>query len=82
MRGHELLEIGHIGHTVIETRSSWLRPTLIFFGLIIAFAVLAMVVVINADFDTGPAKITPTHGPCEPFCTAPAAPAAPAAPGR
>ncbi|MFI6040546.1 hypothetical protein ACIA8C_02865 [Nocardia sp. NPDC051321] len=77
MRGHELFEIGHIGHTIFETRSSWLRPALLFFGLIIAAAVIAMVVVSNADFDTGPAKVTPTHGSCEPFCTAPPAPPAP-----
>lgn len=74
MRGHELFEIGHIGHTIFETRSSWLRPALLFFGLIIVAAVLAMVVVSNADFHTSPAKVTPTHGSCEPFCTAPPAP--------
>jgi hypothetical protein len=76
MRGYELFEIGHIGHIVVEQRSSWLRPALFFFGLVIALAVIVMVVVSNADFDTGPAKVTPTQGSCEPFCTAPAAPPA------
>lgn len=77
MRGHELFEIGHIGHTIFETRSSWLRPALIFFALIILAAVIAMVAVSNTDFDTGPAKVTPTHGSCEPFCTASPAPPVP-----
>ncbi|WP_378733730.1 hypothetical protein [Nocardia brasiliensis] len=77
MRGYELFEIGHVGHVVVEHRTSWLRPTLFFFGLVILAAVIVMVLVSNADFDTGPAKVTPTPGSCEPFCTAPPAPPAP-----
>lgn len=74
MRGHELFEIGHIGHTIFETRSSWLRPALIFFALIILAAVIVMVMVSNSDFGADPAKVTPTRGSCEPFCTAPPVP--------
>ncbi|WP_194836326.1 hypothetical protein [Nocardia sp. XZ_19_369] len=74
MRGYELFEIGHVGHVVVEHRSSWLRPTLFFFALVIVAAIVVMLVVSNTDFETGPAKLTPTPGPCEPFCTAPPAP--------
>ncbi|QBS41140.1 hypothetical protein [Nocardia sp. CS682] len=74
MRGYELFEIGHVGHVVVEHRSSWLRPTLFLLGLVIVAAIVVMLVVSNTDFDTGPAKFTPTPGPCEPFCTAPPAP--------
>ncbi|WP_280445013.1 hypothetical protein [Nocardia brasiliensis] len=76
MRGYEYFEIGHVGHVVTEHRSSWLRPTLLIFGFVIVAAILVMVVVSNTDFDTGPTKVTPPPGPCEPFCTAPAAPPA------
>ncbi|QIS06000.1 hypothetical protein F5X71_30120 [Nocardia brasiliensis] len=74
MRGYEYFEGGHVGHVVTERRSSWLRPTLLIFGFVIVAAILVMVVVSNADFDTGPTKVTPPPGPCAPFCTAPAAP--------
>ncbi|WP_405161084.1 hypothetical protein OG203_32625 [Nocardia sp. NBC_01499] len=77
MENHELFELGHIGHTVMEHRANWLRPVLFFLGLTIVVAVIAMVVVSNANFHSDPAKVPPTHGSCEPFCTAPPAPPAP-----
>ncbi|MFI5719445.1 hypothetical protein [Nocardia sp. NPDC051750] len=56
---------------------TWIWPTLLIFGLVVGVALLVMVVVSTADFDTGPARVTPTPGPCQPFCTNTVAPPAP-----
>ncbi|WP_040790429.1 hypothetical protein [Nocardia paucivorans] len=56
---------------------TWLWLTMLIIAFVIGLAVVVMVLVSNADFDTGPAKTTPTQGPCEPFCTNTVAPPAP-----
>ncbi|MEU7764513.1 hypothetical protein AB0B25_05245 [Nocardia sp. NPDC049190] len=69
MRELDAIEIGSMAEVVVERRSSWLRPTIFALLFVILGAVLVLLVVSNADFDTGPPKVTPTQGPCEPFCT-------------
>ncbi|WP_040782244.1 hypothetical protein [Nocardia pneumoniae] len=77
MRELDPIEMGALGHVVTERRSSWLRPTMLALALVLLGAVLVLIVVSNTDFDTGPAKVTPTQGPCEPFCTQTVAPPGP-----
>ncbi|MGO4616472.1 hypothetical protein AB4305_23800 [Nocardia sp. 2YAB30] len=74
MRELDAVEVVYLGDVVVERRSSWLRPTIIAFLFVILGAVLVLLVVSNADFDSGPPKVTPTQGPCEPFCTQTVAP--------
>lgn len=56
---------------------TWLWPTMLILASIIGIGIIVMVLVSNADFDTGPAKVTPTPGSCEPFCTNTVAPPGP-----
>ncbi|WP_280457031.1 hypothetical protein [Nocardia carnea] len=56
---------------------TWLWPTLLIFGLVIGVALVVMVLVSSADFGDQPARVTPTPGPCHPFCTETGAPPAP-----
>ncbi|WP_330228687.1 hypothetical protein OHA40_21520 [Nocardia sp. NBC_00508] len=77
MRELDAIEMGVMGEVVTERRTSWLRPTMLALALVLLGAVLVLIVVSNTDFDTGPAKVTPTPGPCEPFCTQPVAPPGP-----
>ncbi|WP_328396597.1 hypothetical protein [Nocardia sp. NBC_00416] len=56
---------------------TWLWPTLLIFGLVVGGALVVMVLVSTADFGDEPAQVTPTPGPCQPFCTNTVAPPAP-----
>lgn len=56
---------------------TWLWPTLLIFGLVVGGAFVVMILVSTADFDSEPARVTPTPGPCQPFCTGTVAPPAP-----
>ncbi|WP_433199952.1 hypothetical protein ACQP1G_07545 [Nocardia sp. CA-107356] len=78
-RGSEILEIGHIGHTINEgrLRGGCLLPALGFLIFIMVLAVVVLVWVSNADFGTERTKVPSTPGPCEPFCTATVAPPQP-----
>lgn len=71
-RSSEVIETAHVGHVVTERSApSWLMLILGVFGLVVAAAVIVLVLVSNADFDTGPPKAPPASGTCEPFCTVP-----------
>jgi hypothetical protein len=77
-RGSQILEIGHMRHTIREGRSrGCLLPALGFLIFIMMLAVVVLVWVSNADFGTDRTKVPPTPGPCEPFCTATVAPPQP-----
>ncbi|MGN2636106.1 hypothetical protein ACTD5D_07905 [Nocardia takedensis] len=39
-------------------------------GAVVAIAIVVLVLVSNADFDTGEPKAPPASGTCEPFCAA------------
>ncbi|MGI5218156.1 hypothetical protein [Nocardia sp. CA-290969] len=56
---------------------TWLWPTLLIFGFVVGVALLVMIVVSSADFGDEPARVTPTPGSCQPFCTNTGAPPAP-----
>ncbi len=66
----------HLGHIATERSTpSWLTSIFGVSLLIVAAAVIVLLLVSNADFDTGPPKAPPASGSCEPFCTlAPQAP--------
>ncbi|MET8777511.1 hypothetical protein AB0H49_12880 [Nocardia sp. NPDC050713] len=77
-RAEDIVHYGHVGHVVEEKGSlNWVVAGLGFFAAAILLVVLVLLVVSNADFDTGPAKVVPTTGPCEPFCTGTPPPPAP-----
>ncbi|MEV0295252.1 hypothetical protein [Nocardia sp. NPDC050710] len=70
-RGSEIIEGAHIGHIVTERRAhSWLLLIFGTFGFMLLVAMIVLLLVSNADFDTGPTEAPPTSGTCAPFCTA------------
>ncbi|MEU8898547.1 hypothetical protein [Nocardia sp. NPDC048505] len=73
--GSEFVEGVHVAQIATEkTVPYWLMMVLTVVGLMVAAAVIVLVLVSNADFDTGPTKAPPPPGTCAPFCTEPAAP--------
>lgn len=56
---------------------TWLWPTLLIFGLVVGAAFVVMILVSTADFDSEPTRVTPSTGPCQPFCPSTVAPPAP-----
>ncbi|WP_054816354.1 hypothetical protein [Nocardia arizonensis] len=70
-RSSEVTETAHIGHIVTErSATGWLMLILGVLGAVVAVALIVMLLVSNADFDTGPPKQPPASGSCEPFCGA------------
>ncbi|GAB2642816.1 hypothetical protein [Nocardia goodfellowii] len=77
-RGSEFVEGVHVGHIATDkTIPYWVMMLLAVVGFIVAGAVIVLVLVSNADFDTGPTKAPPPPGNCAPFCTGPAEPPPP-----
>ncbi|WP_280486836.1 hypothetical protein [Nocardia farcinica] len=69
-RASEIIYYGHVTDVAKEKSTvNWLLVGVGFFLLAVLVAIGVLVWVSNADFDTGPAKVVPTSGPCEPFCT-------------
>ncbi|MGY4099534.1 hypothetical protein ACW2Q0_08220 [Nocardia sp. R16R-3T] len=78
-RGSQILEIGHIGHTIKQgrARAGCLLLALGFLIFIMMLAVVVLLWVSNTDFGTERTKVPPTPGPCAPFCTVTVAPPEP-----
>lgn len=67
----EVTETAHIGHIVTEhSAPNWMMLILGVLGTVVAIAIVVLVLVSNADFDTGEPKAPPASGTCEPFCAA------------
>ncbi|MBH0775887.1 hypothetical protein [Nocardia bovistercoris] len=70
-RSSEVAETAHVGIIVSERSApDWMMVISVVFGAVIAVALIVLLLVSNADFDTGPPKAPPPSGTCEPFCGA------------
>lgn len=70
-RSSEVAETAHVGIIISERSApSWLMVILGVFGVVVTVALVVLLLVSNADFDSGPPKPPPPSGSCEPFCGA------------
>jgi hypothetical protein len=79
-RGSEILEVGHIGHTIRSGVSAWLVPVIGGFVFVVVVAVVVLLFVTSADFHPEQTQVPVTPGSCAPFCTATGVPPPPGPP--